>query len=61
MTLQELSQTASTMYGSDFRLGRAVYSRGALMAIEMNDYLKESGGQNLERCFPLLIQLVKRK
>ena len=41
MSLQQLSQIASTMYGNDFRLGRAVYSRGALMAIEMNNYLKE--------------------
>ena len=46
MSLQQLSQTASTMYGSDFRIGRAIYSRGALMAIEMNEYLKkESGGK----------------
>jgi predicted metalloprotease with PDZ domain len=44
MSLQELSQTASLMYGSDFRLGRAVYSRGASMAIEMNNYLKEKTG-----------------
>lgn len=41
MSLQQLSQTASTLYGSDFRIGRSVYSRGALMAIEMNNYLKE--------------------
>jgi predicted metalloprotease with PDZ domain len=41
MSLQQLSQTASTLYGVDFRIGRGVYSRGALMAIEMNDYLKE--------------------
>ncbi len=41
MTLQQLSQTASTLYGVDFRIGRSVYSRGALMAIEMNNYLKE--------------------
>jgi len=44
MRLQELSQEASLMYGSDFRLGRAVYSRGASMAIEMNIYLKEKTG-----------------
>lgn len=45
LSLQQLSQTASTMYSSDFRIGRAIYSRGALMAIEMNDYLKgKSGG-----------------
>ena len=29
------------MYIADFRLGRAVYSRGASMAIEMNNYLEE--------------------
>ena len=41
MSLQQLSQIASTMYGADFRLGRSVYSRGALMAIEMNTYIIE--------------------
>ena len=42
MSLQQLSQIASTMYGVDFRLGTAVYSRGAMMAIEMNDYIKQN-------------------
>jgi predicted metalloprotease with PDZ domain len=41
MSLYQLSQTASTLYGLDFRIGRSVYSRGALMAIEMDNYLKE--------------------
>lgn len=41
MSLQQLSQIASTMYGIDFRLGAAVFSRGAMMAIEMNNYIKE--------------------
>ena len=46
MSLQQLSQTGSTMYGSDFRVGKSIFSRGALMAIEMNDYLKvKSNGQ----------------
>lgn len=44
MSLQELSQEASFMYSSDFRLGRAVFSRGAGMAIEMNNYIKEKTG-----------------
>ena len=44
MSLQQLSQTASTMYGSDFRIGRAIYSRGALLAIEMNEWLIEKSG-----------------
>ncbi len=41
LSLQQLSQAASTMYSADFRLGRAVFSRGALMAVEMDNYLKE--------------------
>ena len=41
MSLQELSQEASLMYAVDFRLGKAIYSRGAMMAIEMNNYIKE--------------------
>lgn len=46
MSLLQLSQIASTMYGVDFRLGKAVYSRGAMMAIEMNEFLKmKSGGK----------------
>jgi predicted metalloprotease with PDZ domain len=44
MNLRQLSQTASTLYGLDFRIGRGIYSRGALMAIEMNNYLKEKTG-----------------
>jgi predicted metalloprotease with PDZ domain len=44
MGLQELSQEASLMYSADFRLGRAVFSRGASMAIEMNNYIKEKTG-----------------
>ena len=46
LSLTELSQLGSTTYGVDFRIGRAIYSRGALMAIEMNEHLlKESGGK----------------
>jgi predicted metalloprotease with PDZ domain len=44
LTLPQLSQIASTMYGVDFRLGMAVYSRGAMMAIEMNEFIKEKTG-----------------
>lgn len=44
MSLEQLSQTASTLYGLDFRIGSSVYSRGALMAIDMNKYLKEKSG-----------------
>lgn len=46
LSLIELSQLGSTTYGVDFRIGRAIFSRGALMAIEMNEYLlKKSNGK----------------
>lgn len=46
LSLTELSQLGSTTYGVDFRIGRAIYSRGALMAIEMNEHLlKMSNGK----------------
>ena len=62
MPLEQLSQIASTMYGTDFRLGRAIYSRGALMAIDMNNYLKEkSGGQKtMKDVFRYLYQWTKK-
>jgi predicted metalloprotease with PDZ domain len=44
MNLEQLSQAASTMYGNDFRLGMGIYSRGAMMAIEMDAHLKEKSG-----------------
>jgi predicted metalloprotease with PDZ domain len=44
LSLQQLSQTASLQYGDDFRLGRAVFSRGALMAKEMNEHIQQQTG-----------------
>lgn len=44
LSLSQLSQLASTTYGVDFRIGRSVYARGALMALEMNTYLLEKTG-----------------
>lgn len=63
MTLEQLSQAASTMYGGDFRIGRAVYSRGASMAMEMDDYLKaESGGKkSMKDVFRYLYQWAKKE
>jgi predicted metalloprotease with PDZ domain len=46
LTLQQLSQIASTQYAEDFRLGAAVFSRGALMAAEINDYVRSQSGGN---------------
>jgi predicted metalloprotease with PDZ domain len=62
LTLSQLSQIASTIYGTDFRLGRAVYSRGALMAIEMNDFLKEksAGSRSMKDVFRYLYQWAKQ-
>jgi len=46
LSLSQLSLLASTTYGVDFRIGRSVYSRGALMALEMDAYLlKETGSK----------------
>jgi len=46
MSLVELSRVASTRYSSDFRTGRLVFSRGALMAAEMDDHIRaRSKGQ----------------
>ena len=40
MPLVELSRTASTMYSEDFRTGRTVFSRGGLMAHEMDQKIR---------------------
>lgn len=41
MSLVELSRVASTRYGEDFRTGRTVFSRGGLMAAEMDERIRE--------------------
>lgn len=41
MTLVELSRVGSTRYSEDFRTGRNLFSRGALMAAEMDDRIRE--------------------
>ena len=62
LSLQQLSQAASVMYSADFRLGRGVYSRGALMAIEMNNYLQEktNGKNSMKDVFRYLYQWSKK-
>jgi predicted metalloprotease with PDZ domain len=46
MSLTQLSQIASFQYAEDFRLGVAVFSRGALMADDINTYIKlQTGGK----------------
>ncbi|MGI8896765.1 MAG: hypothetical protein ACR2IB_00095, partial [Pyrinomonadaceae bacterium] len=41
MTLVELSRVGSTRYSEDFRTGRNLFSRGALMAAEMDERIRE--------------------
>ncbi len=62
LSLQELSQLASTMYGTDFRIGTSLYSRGALMALEMNEYLlqQSSGKKSMKNVFRYLYQWSKQ-
>ncbi|MBI3450367.1 MAG: hypothetical protein HY049_15810 [Acidobacteria bacterium] len=42
MPLVQLSRVASTMYGDDFRTGRTVFSRGGLMAAEMDEAIRSA-------------------
>ena len=42
MPLVELSRGASTVYSEDFRTGRTVFSRGGLMAYEMDEKIRAS-------------------
>jgi predicted metalloprotease with PDZ domain len=47
MSLEQLSEVASFQYADDFRLGTAVFCRGALMASDINDYVKrQTGGRS---------------
>ncbi len=41
MSLVELSRVSSTRYSSDFRTGQSVFARGALVAAEMDDRIRE--------------------
>ncbi len=40
-SLRELSLLGSTQYSKDFRIGQNLFSRGALMAYEMDEYIQE--------------------
>jgi predicted metalloprotease with PDZ domain len=44
MPTVELSRVASTRYSEDFRTGRNVFSRGGLMAAEMDALIREKSG-----------------
>jgi predicted metalloprotease with PDZ domain len=46
MSLDELSREGSFVYSDDFRVGMNLFSRGALMAAEMDDAIRaQTGGQ----------------
>ncbi|SHO62795.1 putative metalloprotease with PDZ domain [Algoriphagus zhangzhouensis] len=45
-TLKELSLLGSTQYASDFRIGKNLFSRGALMAYDLDEYIqKQTNGK----------------
>jgi predicted metalloprotease with PDZ domain len=45
-TLKELSLLGSTQYASDFRIGKNLFSRGALMAYDLDSYIqKQTNGE----------------
>jgi hypothetical protein len=44
LPLFKLSAIASTQYAKDFRIGQATFSRGAMMATEMNALIKKKTG-----------------
>jgi predicted metalloprotease with PDZ domain len=41
LSLTELSRAASTKYSEDFRYGRNVFSRGAMMALELDERIRK--------------------
>lgn len=41
ISMRDLPALASTEYSVDFRIGRHIYSRGALMANDLNDYIRK--------------------
>jgi predicted metalloprotease with PDZ domain len=50
MPLPRLSQEASFLYGDDFRMGMNIFSRGFLIAAEMDDRIQsQTGGQKSMR------------
>jgi predicted metalloprotease with PDZ domain len=62
MPLLLLSEEGSTMYASDFRIGQALFSRGAMMAFEMNSYIKSksNGSKSMRDVFRYLYQWSKQ-
>jgi predicted metalloprotease with PDZ domain len=57
MRLEELSHIGSTRYSEDFRVGRTLFSRGALMAAEMDELIRRqtNGSRSLRDALRHLI------
>ncbi|HEY5741689.1 MAG TPA: hypothetical protein VIS99_04040 [Terrimicrobiaceae bacterium] len=45
MPLKKLCLNGSTLYALDFRTGRTIFSRGAMMAYEMDQFIRQESGQ----------------
>jgi predicted metalloprotease with PDZ domain len=62
MPLRELSLAASTQYASDFRIGKLTFSRGGLMAAEMDDRIRRAthGEKSLRDALRHLVQWSKQ-
>jgi predicted metalloprotease with PDZ domain len=57
MSLDDLSRAGSFLYSDDFRVGRNLFSRGALMAAEMDDLIraKTQGNKSLRDALRYLL------
>jgi predicted metalloprotease with PDZ domain len=57
LTLIELSRVASTRYSEDFRTGRLVFSRGGLMAADLDDLIRREskGAKSMRDAFRHLV------
>jgi predicted metalloprotease with PDZ domain len=57
MSLDELAREGSFLYGDDFRVGLSLFSRGSLMAGEMDDRIREqtSGQKSLRDALRFLV------
>jgi predicted metalloprotease with PDZ domain len=58
MSLADLSRAGSFLYSEDFRVGRNLFSRGALMAAEMDDFIRTQtqGKKSLREALRYLLE-----
>ena len=63
LSLIELSRVASTRYSEDFRTGRLVFSRGGLLAAELDDVIQRDskGAKSLRDAFRFLVAWTARE